>query len=798
MQLIYRRVAVLVAVATFGITGCGESPEVATPTAEPPEVDRPLLSAREVLRQMVDAYQDRSAYSDQGVFRLAYLREGNRMVDEAPFAVRFAGPNKLSIEAYQATVACDGQLLRAQLRDAPTNDLDGQVLVQRAAKQWSLDLLFQDDVLRQSIAEGLGRHPLPLELLLESKPLQEISNSAETITLLDPQTLRQRRCHRVAVRFTEQESGQYVFWIDQESKILHRLEYPVEPFVRQVADPAMTEVEIVADFHEATFQPTSDSDFQFEMRPGAVEVSRLLIPPRPLASDLLGQKPAPFWFTSGNERLSAESLFGRVSVLLWFNDHPVCQAAIQQLDQVYSRFQSDSRVKIAAVSTEPSAVSSQRIAELVQTWNVKLPWVRDLSAFGRDVFEIPGAPTLVVIGGAGRVQLFQVGLNPALGDELPSVIERILAGQDLANETLAQHRAARQRYDEHLAGQLDVEQLTSHAVRPQPRSFAAPSSFLLRKVWETQAIPRPGNLLFRPSTGNWLAIAGGREIVEMDARGQVQQTWQLPTEVGSLDVIRSGVDSAGEWYVGYALRGEVIYVFDERWQLVERLLSEQEGAAVLDAQLGDLNNDRELDVIVSLVGAGISPSMVCLTRTGHRVWEEALDAAALSIAIAHWDTPSTIIATDPSGQVSTFDGNRQLGEGADARPRLFHVFAADRDGPIRSRFCGISFTEDGSLEGIGLGDDWKEVWRQPLAAGTFQAPIQFVESTRIGQHGFWMLAAPDGAVHFVREDGQFRDSLATGDLLTGLATQKQADGIQLLLAAESGLTCWSLQLPEPK
>ena len=165
------------------------------------------------------------------------------------------------------------------------------------------------------------------------------------------------------------------------------------------------------------------------------------MPPAPLASPLLGKRVDNFRFLnpSGPE-VTAESLIGRVAALLWFSDHPSCKSALQQLETVRSAIDPD-HVAIIAVCAESSARSHQDIAVMMQQWGVQIPMVRDLRAFGRDLFALPGAPALVVLDENGIVQAYQVGANPNLAEELPVVLGRIMQGDDLAAESRAQNQA---------------------------------------------------------------------------------------------------------------------------------------------------------------------------------------------------------------------------------------------------------------------------------------------------------------------------------------------------------------------
>ena len=57
---------------------------------------------------------------------------GARYEDEAPLSVRWQSPNRVHVQAYQVSVACDGEHLQARIQDEGTKDFDGQIA--RAAR----------------------------------------------------------------------------------------------------------------------------------------------------------------------------------------------------------------------------------------------------------------------------------------------------------------------------------------------------------------------------------------------------------------------------------------------------------------------------------------------------------------------------------------------------------------------------------------------------------------------------------------------------------------------------------------
>jgi len=136
---------------------------------------------------------------------------------------------------------------------------------------------------------------------------------------------------------------------------------------------------------------------------------------------------------------------------VWFNDHPASQLGLEQVTSAYAKFADESRVSFHAVCTEPSEVGTQHLERLREQWKLGFPVVRDLEAFGRDVFAIPYAPTTVVLDSRGMVQIYEVGANPELAQQLPDMLEQLLDGEDLAGKIARQCEQERAEYEKALA-----------------------------------------------------------------------------------------------------------------------------------------------------------------------------------------------------------------------------------------------------------------------------------------------------------------------------------------------------------
>lgn len=808
--------------------GCGNR---ADDQPSPPDGQTaPRASADDVLQRMLAAYKDAAGYRDRGVVRLSYREEGTVEDDEAPLSVAFQRPNRIRLEAYQLTMTSDGEQLKARIRDEATQDLDNQLLVREASGQLTLSQLYADPVVDDVLRGGLGRYPVQLELLLSDEPLSGFQGDDVERQLLEDETLREHPCHRLRVTTAE---GSFLLWIDRDTSVLRRLEFPTRQLEESMqATGSIDQVRLVADFVGAELNPEFSSGvFELAAPADARRVSTFLLPPEPLLTNLYGRRPSPFSFTQlDGTQLQQRELQGDVTVLVWFTMHPTCQATLQQLHSVREKLseREDSlkqNVRFLAVSTEPSTVSNQRLRDQLRQWNVDLPLVRDLEAFGRDVFAIPGAPTTVVLDALGNVQMFEAGTNPELAEQLPIVLQRLVEGEDLAAQLLASFRVEQENYERLLeaGGATDVAVLEVPKTPLRPAS--QPERLALEKLWTNTDFQAAGNLLVvegASTAPRILALDGFQTVVELDGSGQSTARRKLDVPEGTaVTYLRSAVGKDGRrLYAASSLRAPQVHVFDQDWKMVFRYPSaEEQHPGIHDTRLADLDGEGGLELYVGFWGVvGIH----AVDAEGRRQWSNRAATNVLTLALTPqnevgWHKLLASSDLGPLTRINQFGrhdppihvGNRAIhhiystapqsppgDDGGSAASAGSANIGGAAGGSGGATYCGLSYQGPGQMLALGLSEDFSELWNYPLPAGTYETEVQFVQSARLpGERPGWVFAGPDGSVHLVSSDGELHDNFATGKPVTGLAALDGPQGPTLLIASPEGLTAWRITLP---
>jgi thiol-disulfide isomerase/thioredoxin/outer membrane lipoprotein-sorting protein len=422
--------------------GCGQS-ETKLPTASVPGASEQTkdaagssaakVDANTLLAQVVETYRQAKTYEDAGDLKLAFSTpEGEKQESPAfPFSVAFERPNKIRIHALEASVLGDGKKLYASV-----NSLEGQVLTRPDPEKLTLTDLESDDMLSQAMRGQIGVKLPQLVLLLDEDPIRKLAGEGTPKLLPDEEYLGQR-CHRVAVDGAE---GTSVFWINPETKLLARFQFPTDAFAKEYS---VADASIAADFKGAEVNaPIDATAFAFDLPQGAKLLNRFLPPPPDAPSPLLGQKAPEFSFVDyrGGD-VTQQSLAGKVVVLdMWATWCGWCFEGFPNLQKVYDQFQGNDQVVILAVDTDEVTVTDEQVKAAFEKAKLTLPIVRDTKQQAGQVFQVQGLPTMVILGPDGAVEDYHIGYDPNLATTLPAKIEQLLKGESLAKAELEKHQ----------------------------------------------------------------------------------------------------------------------------------------------------------------------------------------------------------------------------------------------------------------------------------------------------------------------------------------------------------------------
>lgn len=780
------------------LAGCGGAGPVGRAPA-PPSPDE----ADRLWQETLAAYRVAKTYRDLAVVRLTYKQDGTPVKSEAEASVRFARPNKLRMNAYQAQVSCDGHEFRARIQDVATNNLDGQFIARPAPDKLTSTELFGDELLHAQLGSGviqtgLLREPLQVELLLAQQPFSGQASITER-RIVGEGTMDGRTCRKLAATTIH---GTFVFWIDPQQFVIRRVEYPREMLISELqTSPDIKDVALVADFVDARFNDEiGENLFTLDVPKDAKLVRFFVPPPQRLPSKLFGKPAGDFAFKRlGEGTVSQDDVRGKIGVLLWFNDYPACEKTLQSLQQLSADGQQAKDVVVLAICTEPSSFSDQQVRDLVKKWNVDLPVVRDLEAIGRDRFQIEGAPTLVVIDAEGTVQVVETGANPELGKELPVILEKLRKGESVAQQILEKHEQEQALYARQVAIASGSTPTTVVELPPTPiKPASLPKKLKLTPRWTNDQVASPGNLLVFGNDDASIAVAGGRSVTVLDRTGAVVTRHELALpEKASVSCLRTVVTAQGErLFVGSSPLGAQAFVFDEKGTVrlaYPPINQRHEGLRDVLLQQFD-EGERELALYVGFWGT-LGVQRVALN--GERAWSNRAIPSVMSLAIAHANElgrRKLLVAGEP-GRLMRLNQYGHNEPPFSIRERSVTQLYPSRFAPPQPTvYCGIGFNTDGNLLAVALDQELNEEWNYPLPPGLHRNAIEFVTSGSIRSRESceWLFAAADGSIHIVSSDGEFLDYFHTGETLTGVTHSRSGDDSLIIVSTPQKIIAWQV------
>lgn len=806
-----------IATVTFTLAGCSEdeTPQgEALASAESAQAEANLvatstLSASELLEQMANAYREANTYSDTGQCRLQYEQGGNKVDETFEFAAIYEKPKRLRLHCYDGIYLCDGEQVFASIGRLP-----GQVLQIEAPEELTLNSIFEEVTLAFALGAGgegiVGIAP-QLTLLLTDNFVENITLEAEAPMFLDNAKIGADTCRRVRI---SRPDGALILWIDPQTLVLRRIEYPTDALRQYLEQQGpVSNLRLTADFTKAQLnQPIAEVAFQFEVPADAKLVkvfdTRVLIPEPQAPSALLGKKIDNFDFqTLDGQRVDLNALSGKIVVFdFWATWCKPCLEGLPRLQQVYEQYKDNPDVQFFAVSTDTSDVDNEAVRKRLAEIGVTIPILRDPELAARDVFSVEGIPNMFILGPDGTVQHNEVGANPNLPAVLPNYLDRLLKGENVADLSLAKYQQQLANYERMMSEPAPTESPASGVPAGTVEIVAAtePEHLSLNKVWSTNKIARPGNIVATVNSSGEpriLVLDAAKSIVELSDAGDIVATYPLDLSTdAAVTYLRSAIDGQGkQYFAGSAPAQQQVHVFDDSLNLVLSYPPEGQHPGISDIQLTDLDGNGEVELVIGYWGVvGVQG----VSLTGERLWANKSMEDVFSFALSGADAGGQrlLLASNRRGTLVPIDSLGNSGNEITVDGRFPVIIrSADLDQDSQTEYCTISPTLSGGQVVVGLKADATEAWSYELPPGAHQQPIDMLISGKLGDDGqqAWIVASPDGSLHFLAADGTLIDRFNYGAELTGLAIL-ETGGKNLLLVAtrsESGgnVDAWSIE-----
>ena len=423
------------------------------------------LSPKSTIQECLSAYGRLRSYQDNAYVALSYVSGGQTYRDRAPVKIAWERDGQIGFQVYSVRAGPGENRWRLRI-DREDLAAPNQVLSRAKPKRVDFGWLLADSVVSQSLAAGLAGFPPQFDLLLSDKPLSGLINASAELAFRNPEQIDGRACHVIDI--TRQRLT-YRLFIDKASMMLRRMKLPPENLPSEIRDNGnVTKLSLSIEFEGVqTNQAVDWTEFDVKTKASDLLVNHFVAVPPATNVDVLGVKVPAFELRDASgavafRAMSQNSAEQKIRVLVWLADHPTSEVASGQLRRAWENWQRipefKGRIALIPVWAEPSPPKGETFATLKQRLDFASVLALDNRALGRDLFHIDEAPSVVILDGRNRVQRVESGVNPMLGQLLTESLQRLLEGEDLAIQQIAQTRDLNRRYEAELRRALTLDQ----------------------------------------------------------------------------------------------------------------------------------------------------------------------------------------------------------------------------------------------------------------------------------------------------------------------------------------------------
>jgi outer membrane lipoprotein-sorting protein/peroxiredoxin len=787
----------LAVMLTAGCSGCSQTSE-ARPQAQ---VIKPPQSAIEILKHVVELYHQANRYQDHGRLLVQYTCEGQVVHENYDFSFAASGPNKIRLRAYDVLVVCDGETFYATFDEAPD-----EVLSVPAPEELMPALVFRNQLLGKALNQVVGS--IPMGLFLDPAPLQTLEFNAQQPRLETPEKIGPNTCYRVAIDRLE---GAMVLWIDQQSFVVRRVEYPTDGYrrLREAYPGAISEMTVTAEIDDAQLDPPiDDAVFEFHVPPDAELV-------KDFDEVRLGARIPKFKLTTLDGRLlTRDSLADKVVVLKFWQTGDVLKYYddLAAFEEVQKHFQGNDSVVFLAVSDDLDDASDDDLRAAFAKVKLSLPIARVAPDVATRSFALEIVPTTVVLGRDGTLQEHFVGVYPNQLHALKKNVDTLLADGTLVLEAPEQPQNLFYYGWPFWQAPKGEEVEPPAAANPFLKAEIAPKSEpeqLRRKhLWTCSDVIRPGNILaVRGDSGHdrLFVVHGSSKVIELEASGKVaaKHTLDLPEgDDAPITFLRTGTDGAGNrYFLGSKPGGQQVHLFDADWKRLVSFPDNPDHPPIADAVLADLTGDGKLKMFVGYLSA---VGVHCVNLDGQRLWRNPAVENVLRLDVTGADRAGRRNLLVAQGLVLPIDA-----EGLEKPPVVLTdgfarlIYTADLAGDGSREWCAIALRSlgngaFGSDMAVGFSSRGTALWKYLLPKGIHHhlafemVALGNLLATEFGQ---WVIAGADGSIHILDIDGQLIDRFNYGASPSGIAIANLAGQPALLVATDEGVEAWQFELP---
>jgi thiol-disulfide isomerase/thioredoxin len=645
----------------------------------------------DAIRKMSDFYKQLKSFSVRAKISLDFHagEMSNKSSSDMDFV--FERPNRLAMKGegegpVGVTVVSDGKTLYTSIsalkrytkKDAPK----------------SLSGLAEDPI--ASGGAGMGNFLIyfvaddPAKLILKGVTASKDLGT----TKLDGRPARH-------LQFTQDQMDWEAWIADGQEPVLLRLEIDLAKLVKKTGDDAFkgkeVKAKVVEDFKDwkLNFNPPA-SDFVFTPPKESKEVPNLFgrdEEEEEAPSPLLGKAAPPVDLERlDGKRVKLADHLGKDVVMLdmWATWCGPCRAELPLLLDVAKEYQS----KGVALYGINQGETKKKVEEFLKKEKYDLTVGLDTEGKVGEAYKVEGIPLLAIIDKKGVVQSIHVGYSPDIKDVLHKELDAILAGKNLAAETLARYEASKKKQQASARG---LEQAWSTA---GPYSSAA----------------------YDPQSQSIFALKGGKECDVLSLDGKVLRSFAIKAHGNLLRLARPSRAAKPILLVFGVWSAPLVACSSTDGS---KLWTEKSSDGIDDVWAADLDGDGRDEVIVGFNGSG---GLRVLDADGVLRWKTTKIGNVWHVAAGdlHGDNKLEVITTSAEGKVHIFDAD---GKSPQTFSSPFYAFAV-RAGRLAKQDAADTILVTSGEALAALDGQGKVLWNHPLSGDVNHVDAMALAPTR--------------------------------------------------------------------
>ncbi|MEM9413598.1 MAG: hypothetical protein AAGA30_21000, partial [Planctomycetota bacterium] len=471
------------------ISGCTSSKE-SDLEAEISEEDSVAISAEEILATVLNDYRTAGNYEDRAVLYLTYRLEGRAIQEPHPWSAAWDDSGRYSADLFNSKIRCNGRETSCYVFDIETGNLDNQHLL--------LDACPISDLLTDSIAKhfliGISELPLdemetasdafflsPLLGFVDEKLLPQWMQKPEQLKLLKGEKVDGEMCYVLEIRH---QNKIVKMWVGQESGLIRQMDWPLHYLDSEIlAAKEVTSLRLFTRFHDARRNDAGEdqdlisSNFEIPKRVATKDVKQFVQLPPPLPVEKIGKKIGDVRFE--DRKTKPVNLSSRMPLVLFWVDGIVDRQFLDTCLSVNRRLNQEGKFQLAIVGTG-NQVAFEDDDEAEKLGDTEIPVWLDVELKVGTKIGLESVPSVVILNQENEIQFAKTIDNDEWEREVSVAIERVVHGEDLANEMLAEHQELIDKYHRELAAASSKSPTASSA---KDGKFSANISGSIQRKW---------------------------------------------------------------------------------------------------------------------------------------------------------------------------------------------------------------------------------------------------------------------------------------------------------------------------